>query len=569
MSHLLSRNRAERRDDRGIAVVAAIGVAFILMVILTIVVAVTVATTNNSARDRVRTAGIHAAEGALDTTLAEMEHNMACNAPSFSPLTVGDGAQQSIVDITIEYFTDETYGTTVACSGGTLAGTAEYAIVTATAVPANAVGAIQPSRTIEARLAVTSRGETASVPGLYAAKDMYLVGTPDFFSPSADASPDIWVDTGNLYCQPSINRQTEIEADVVVGQGDGNLQEWCWFLRDVFIGDDMTWEPNSVSNTTEVNRRCNDKFICGDLTVVDDLVINTSAERLTTGGNVAVGGGITPAPTGGSRLVADGAITTGVSDLVAKEVRGFPSIQYSLSNWQGAPYHMVAGTLADFESHLNWKSYQQCTGSGKNRVCVTKYYNHTNVANCNFDSQYYNSTIELSTTATIYDLRDCAGGGTRTVADVMKFLSTNTIEVNADTAFVVSGFFNSGTLNFVSGDGEQHGVWILVTDEGVPAWSGTPTTCTAATLYSLCSTNILTTTAETPILWYTKHLFYSNGASNSVNDMYGQVFAGTVYFKGYLDLQFETLTIPGEILWQAGDPGFDVQLLSKRELPTE
>jgi hypothetical protein len=51
--------------------------------------------------------------------------------------------------------------------------------------------------------------------------------------------------------------------------------------------------------------------------------------------------------------------------------------------------------------------------------------------------------------------------------------------------------------------------------------------------------------------------------------MYGQLFAGTVYFKGYLDLQFESLSIPGEILWQAGAEGFDVQLLSKRELPTE
>jgi hypothetical protein len=167
-------------------------------------------------------------------------------------------------------------------------------------------------------------------------------------------------------------------------------------------------------------------------------------------------------------------------------------------------------------------------------------------------------------------MRDCGDDdATKSADDVMKFLSTNTIEIYHDTAFIVSGFFNSGTLNFVRGPGaESSRVWIIVSDEGVPAYNG-DVVCTAAELYSLCSTSILTSTAETPIMWYTKHLFFSDGKSNSVNDMFGQVFAGSVYFKGYLDLRFETLPIPGEILWQQGDPGFDVQLLSKRELPTE
>jgi hypothetical protein len=567
MFQLRKANRAGRRDDRGIAVVAAIGVAFILMVILTIVVAVTVATTNNSARDRVRTASIHSAEGALDTTLAEMERDTVCGAPSFSPLAVGEGAQQTIVTVTIKYYADDNYQTEVSCISGALAASATYAIVTATAVPTHAVSALQPSRTIEARLAVKSRGEMASVPGLYAAKEMYLVGTPDFFSPDPSNSPDIWVDTGKLYCQPTTNRQLEIEADVVVGQGGADLQEWCWFLKDVFVGGDMKWGQSTASDTSQVNLRCNNKFICGDLNVRGSLSIAASpTEKLTTGGNVNLGGTITLNRT---RLVADGAVTEHAT-IAAKEVRGFPTVEYNPGNWANAPYFMTTGTVAQFQSLLNYKSYQQCTGTGTKRVCVTKWYSAANLANCTFDSQYYDSTIHLSSVATVYDMRDCAGGGTRTVSDVMKFLSTNTIEVNADTTFIVSGFFNSGTLNFVRGPTATHSrVWIIVTDEGVPAWSGTPVTCTAATLYNLCSTNILTTTADTPIMWYTKHLFYSDGKNNAVNDMYGQVFAGTVYFKGYLDLQFETLPIPGEILWTAGEPGFNVQLLSKRELPTE
>jgi Tfp pilus assembly protein PilE len=553
--------RAERRDDRGIAVVAAIGVAFILMMILTIVVAVTVATTNNSARDRARTASIHAAEGALDTTLAAMERDTVCDAPSFSPLTVGNGAQQSVVTIEIKYFSDEAYANEVICSGGALAGTATYATVTATAVPAHAVNGVQPSRTIEARLAVKSRGETAVLPGLYARYDLWLVGTPDVFSPSASSAPDIWVDTGKMYCQPTINMQLEIEADVVVAQGDAEIQEWCWFTRDVFIGRDMAWRNSAAPAGSEVHERCNNKFICGDLTVGRTLNIQGSpAERLTVGGNVTVGTSITPNT---SRLVANGAVTVPAT-IQAKDARGFPTVEYVPANWAGAPYYMTEGRMKttpvpnvnDLIKRLSFKSGYSMTNPS------------TTLSNCNFNSQYYNSTIEMPHIAMVYDLRDCNGSGSITVADVMKFSSTNTFKLYADTAFFVSGFFNSGTLNFVSGDGAEHRVWFIVADAGVPAYTNY-TTCTSATLYSLCSTNILTSTANTPIMWYTKHLFFSDGKDNAVNDMYGQVFAGTIYFKGYLDLQFETLPIPHEVLWTAGDPGFDVQLLSKRELPTE
>ena len=563
MFQLRNLNGAVRRDDNGIAVVAAIGVAFILMVILTIVVSVTIVTTNNSGRDRVRTASIHSAEGALDSAMAEMEQATPCGAPSFSPLSVGSGSQETIVTVDIVYYSDE-FVTPILCSGGSLATDAKYATITATAVPAHAVGAVQPSRTIEARVAVTSRGATAKLPGIYAGQDMYLEGTPDFFSPDADASPDIWVDRGDLHCWPTINRQTEIEADVVVGQGNADLEEWCWFVRDLFVGGNMTWSNSAASNTSQVNYRCNNKFICGDLTIGGNLSIASNAERLTTGGNVDIGGVLTGSSS--NYLIADGAVNQNVSSIAPMPVRGFPTVEYVYANWLNA-YGMQPGTLTDFTNLLNFKSGQYCTGRGWRRTCTTFSYDASDVANCDFDSQYYDSTIVLPSTPMVYDLRSCDGNATTTTNDVMKFSSTNTIEVNADTAFIVSGFFNSGTLNFVSGDGNRHNIWFIVSDEGVPAYNGY-TSCNSPTVYSLCSTYILTSTAETPILWYTKHLFYSNGASNSVNDMYGQLFAGSVYFKGYLDLQFETLSIPGEILWQAGAPGFDVQLLSKREIPT-
>jgi Tfp pilus assembly protein PilE len=542
-------------------VVAAIGVAFILMMILTIVVAVTVATTNNSARDRARTASIHSAEGALDTTIAAMERDTVCDAPSFSPLTVGDGAQQTTVTIEIKYFSDEDFSTLALCQGGMLAANAAYATVTATAVPTNEANGVQPTRTLEARLAVKSRGEVAVIPGLYARYDIWFVGTADIFSQSDSTAPDIWVDTGKFYCRPTMDKLSEIQADVVVGQGDAELQEWCWFKKSVFVGRDMFWRDSTVTDGNEWPQ-CNDKFYCGDLTVGRTLnIAGSPAERLTVAGNVTVGTSITGST---SRLVANGAVTKPAT-IEPKEVRGFPTVEYVLANWQAAPYNMTEGHFYsgpkasfpnDLVNRLSFKSGRSATNPSSTR------------STCTLNSQYYNPIIEMPSIPMVYDLRDCNGDGSITAADVLKFTSTNTIKVYEDTAFIVSGFFNSGTLNFVSGDGAEHRIWFIVPDTGVPAYTNY-TTCTSATLYSLCSTNILASTPVTPIMWYTKHLFYSDGKDATNNDQYGQVFAGTIYFKGYLDLQFETIPIPQEVLWDPGEDGLDVQLLSKREFPTE
>jgi|GEM_PF-1125373 len=533
------------KDDSGIAIVAAMAVAFVVMAVLIVIVSLTISTANNSGRDRVRTEGIHSAEGAVDATMAELETSVPCGAPSFSPVQVGTGTQATTVAVKIEYYADD-FTTLIPCSGGVLSADAKYAIVRATSKPTAAVTGIQPVRVIEATLALKARGGSVKLPGIYAAQNMIMEGTPDVFSEADDGSPDIWVDNGNFSCLPTTNRQLEIEADVVVANGNADIREWCWFDRDVYVGGNTSFSKSSAATNSQVNYRCNNKFICGDFTSPGSLSLASNALNLTTAGDVTLGGTISNS----YKLSADGSVKTAVADVEVKPARGFPSVQYNFTNWHNA-YNMDEKHLSDFVSLLQWK---------KKSWWGNSYYDSSYVANCKFDSQYYNSTINLPSTPTVYDLRESVSG-----CATVNFSSTNNIVVNADTAFMVTGFYNDGTLNFVSGDGARHNVWIIVPDSGVPSYSGS-TSCSSATRYNLCSTNILTTSPDVPIMWYTKHLFFSDGKSPSVNDMYGQVFAGSVYFKGYLDLQFETLTIPGEILWEAGEDGFDVQLLGKREV---
>ncbi len=546
--------RTRSRDESGVAIVAAMAVAFIVMSLMIIVVVMTISAVNNSGRDRVRTEAIHSAEGAVDATMAELEHSIPCGGPSFSPIVVGTGSQSTTVTVQIEYYKDD-FTTRVYCVGGVPAGDPKFALVRATSRPTTAIVGQEPVRVLEATLAVKARGGAYKLPGIYAAQNLYMEGTPDVFSQPDDGSPDIWIDNGSFYCTPTTNRQLEVEADVVVVNGNAYLQRWCWLDRDVYVGGNTTFKQSSASSNSQVNYRCNNKFICGDFTGTGNLVIDSNAANLTTAGDVTLGGNLTTA----ARLRADGAVRTRVPDVEVKAVRGFPSVQYNYSNWNNS-YGMqekFLGGSDGFVSRLDFKSTRVC-----NRyTCYWETYNASNVANCEFDSQYYNSTINLPSTPTVYDLRESVSG-----CSTIKFHSTNTIVVNADTAFMVSGFYNDGTLNFVSGDGARHSVWIIVPDTGVPPYNGS-TSCSSPTRYNLCSTNVMTSTADVPIMWYTKHLFYSDGQSPSVNDMYGQMFAGSVYLKGYLDLQFDTLTIPGEILWEAGDSGFDVQLLGKREVP--
>ena len=107
-----------------------------------------------------------------------------------------------------------------------------------------------------------------------------------------------------------------------------------------------------------------------------------------------------------------------VDDIEPKNIRGFPTIEYVKDNWANA-YGMdeakVGGTGLvlnpgkDFVDLLNFKSGHSCTGWGWHRTCTTWNYDASDVANCDFDSQYYDSTIELPHQPMVYDLRSCDG----------------------------------------------------------------------------------------------------------------------------------------------------------------
>ncbi len=80
-----------RKKDDGVALVAAMGVALIGIMFSIVVVTVAIMVTRDSARDRVRTAEIHAAESQLDTSILALTTVPRARSPT-RPIGQGNNA---------------------------------------------------------------------------------------------------------------------------------------------------------------------------------------------------------------------------------------------------------------------------------------------------------------------------------------------------------------------------------------------------------------------------------------------------------------------------------------------
>ena len=121
--------RQMRHDDSGIALVSAMGVALIGITVASLVIIQTVVASSDSGRDRLRTSEVHSAEAAIDATMAELEVSTPCGAPSFSPLRMGSGSQETQVTVTIQYY--DASGA-ITCNAGVPARMPSRAVVQAT-----------------------------------------------------------------------------------------------------------------------------------------------------------------------------------------------------------------------------------------------------------------------------------------------------------------------------------------------------------------------------------------------------------------------------------------------------
>lgn len=408
----MSRFFATRRPgDSGVALVMAMGVALLGIIVAGIVVTMTIVAANDSGRDRVRTAEVHSAEAAVDTTMAILQTITPCPSPAFSGTTYGSGPEATTVAVTIDYYKD---ATALTCSSGVLSDVPSRAVISATSTAVRAQQGLQPVRTLEAQVNLTpvySPGATAAIfsaNGLGTSAAFHLApGTPG-------ESSNVWIDSGDWTCKGG-SSQIKTVGSVYVPAGSLNLQNNCVVDGDVWTQNNLTTSASSESNA-----------VSGSITVRSG---NLSLSKPITINGSALLGGATD-----TNLTALGGITAnvGASGITNLTSVGLPQIEWTPATWTAEGF--VVKTAADFAL------LQKSSWGSKKAVdpCAT----------------WKNSApVVLPAGKTVYYLPSSCSG----TIDILK----GALELRGDTAIILNGL--SVTQSFtVTGVGGPHKLWIIV-----------------------------------------------------------------------------------------------------------
>ncbi len=400
-----------RSDDSGVALVMAMGVALLGIIVASIVVTMTITAANDSGRDRVRTAEVHSAEAAVDTTMAILQTTTPCPGPAFSGLTYGAGPSATKVAVKIDYYKN---ATTLTCSSGVLSGVPTRAVIKATSTGVRTQQGLQPVRTLEAEVNLTpvySPGATAAIfsaNGLGTSAAFHLApGTPG-------ESSNVWIDSGSWTCKGG-SSQIKTVGSVYVPAGSLNLENNCVVDGDVWTQNNLTTSSSSESNA-----------VSGKITVRSG---NLSLSKpLTINGSALLGNATD------TKLTAIGGITAnvGAAGITNLTSVGLPKIEWNSATWTAEGF--AVKTAADFGLRMN----ASWGGSG-NSPC----------------NSWNNSTpIALPTGKTVYYLPSSCPG----TIDIKK----GALALYGDTAIFLNGLSVTTSFTVTSGDGAPHKLWIIV-----------------------------------------------------------------------------------------------------------
>ncbi len=398
------------RDDRGVALVMAMGVALIGISVAAIVITLVIVAANDSGRDRLRTTEVHSAEGAVDATMAELEMSAPCPGPSFnplgSPLRYGSGSQATDVTVVIEYYNDSSPDP-LPCDDGKVEGEPNRAIVTATSVGVNEVEGIQPERNVQIEVGLTPNESNGVTAAIFAGNSLQYNANLQVV-PAAGDSADVWLDKGNWLCAAASGGMGGVEVDGSLYVPDGTLEirKGCNIHGDVWVRNGLTLASNTV--------------IGGSVTVYSG---NVAHSGFTVGSNVLAGGD----EVGSGAIIAPGTVEFNANQATIPYYTpvGLPKIEYpttstALAEWTG----FVEKKLSDFNGG-------SCTVNG---------------------------TLTLGGSATspqkqLYDLRGC---------NPLDLKSKTDIQICEDTALFVSGVKSSSPYKIGSCDGKKHKFWMIV-----------------------------------------------------------------------------------------------------------
>ncbi|WP_084078240.1 hypothetical protein [Demequina sp. NBRC 110057] len=512
------RIRAARGDD-GVALVAAMGVALVGIAVAAVVITQTIVAVNDSGRDRLRTAEVHAAEAAIDATMAQLEIASPC---AIGPFTYGSGTQKANVEIDLDYYVDST---AVSCSDGTFSDSPNRAVVSATSTgEVDSVG-LDPERTVQVSLGLTPRVSVSDNAAIYSTSNL-TTSTGLQLSPEiAGQNADVWIDQGSWTC----NYPSTITGSLIIP--DGGYSITASGGKCAITGD--LWVENEVYVSGGTAGFIN---VGGDATIRSGGVRNTGP--FNVGGSITAGGSLQNGSSSGwsGHPVTSGGTQSydvGAANITDIEPVGIPYIDYDFSDWQSLGFveKQEEDLLAELKSQWNI-SADQTWRSGP-------------LASCQYQGWISEGRpLKFSTVNSVYDLRDCS----------TTLLNNDlTVELYADTALFVTNFSSTGTITIKSGDGDDHKLWIISPQSGGGHVPGTIESSPQMTVLDGIET-----------FWYSPKTVTFKSASQ-IN---GQIYGGTVYMASPVLFTYTNVGVPGVSLVSAAQTqnGFVVELLYKREV---
>lgn len=399
-----------RQDDSGVALVMAMGVALLGIMVAGVVVTMTIIAANDSGRDRVRTAEVHSAEAAVDTTMAILQTTTPCPSPAFSGTTYGSGPEATTVAVTIDYYKDATQLT---CSSGLLSDVPSRAVITATSTAVRTQQGLQPVRTLQAQVNLTPVYSPAAKAAIFSANGFGTSAAFTLKPGTPGESANVWVDSGDWTCKGG-SSQIKTVGSVFLPAGSLNLQNNCVVDGDVWTQNNLTTSSAALPNP-----------VSGSITVRSgDLILN---KPVTINGSALLGNATD------TDLNALGGITANVGASAIPNLTsvGLPQIEWTPSNWTAEGFTIKDAADFGLRMDASW-------GGSGNSPC---------------DSWNEPTPIALPAGKTVYYLPSSCPG----TIDIQK----GALELHGDTAIILNGL--SVTTRFtVTSVGGTHKLWIIV-----------------------------------------------------------------------------------------------------------
>lgn len=514
-----------RRDDRGIALVTAMAVAFIGLVLTTVVISASIVAMKDSATDRARTTEVHTAEGAVDAAYAALELGTPCRLPATGTYTNGAAPTTTSVYATVSYL--DASGTTLPCASDAVTGTPATAVVTAVST----AGSQGVKRTVQSKVNLTPIIADGHGAAIFSASAVSPTNNFQLRSLDPNNTADLWVDTGNYSCSSNAS----VSGNVIVVNGSATLSnDGCTVSGDLYTSQDFTVNTLPSPPTTRVG---GDVVARGNATIAGGNLF---------GRNVSIHGSLS---TWGSPIVTSGAFRTGVplAQLPTYASVGLPEVLYRPADFVG-----FANTGDRNAAYISWVNSNAVTNNAPSWSDARSSTN--NQCTLSGDSYDLNGPLVSPSVATVFDTRHCA---------LTTFGPDVTLRLRADLVLYVTAFTGTNSLVVESADGLPHRLWILAPDaDGV--LNGTAT-CAPH------SGNNITLAADSTFRQSISTFFYTPCTAQISNqvEFYGQIYGKNVVLQNGLHVAYVPVGVPGVNLdgtTPVNGNGYRVDIVYKREI---